>query len=65
MMSNAEDYFKSLEKAKLKYTYKLSKDQQKAIYNAYLVAGLNLIKKYNKTKEGTATRAYYRDYIQQ
>ena len=64
-MSNAEDYFKSLEKAKLKYTYKLSKDQQKAIYNAYLVAGLNLIKKYNKTKEGTATRAYYRDYIQQ
>ena len=64
-MSNAEDYFKSLEKAKLKYTYKLSKDQQKAIYNAYLVAGLNLIKKYNKTKEGTTTRAYYRDYIQQ
>ena len=64
-MSNAEDYFKSLEKAKLKYTYKLSKDQQKAIYNAYIVAGLNLIKKYNKTKEGTATRAYYRDYIQQ
>lgn len=64
-MNNAEEYFKSLERAKLRYTYKLSQDQKKAIYNAYLLAGLQLINKYNKSKEGTATRAYYRDYIQQ